>query len=53
MEYCINCGTNLLVNIDNGAVCAKCEAQDNHNYDLEPDTEYDRSGRLIEKPVTK
>ena len=53
MENCINCGTDLIASIDTGAVCAKCEAQDNHDYDIEPDTEYDRSGRLIEKLITK
>lgn len=49
MEYCCNCGVELLVCVDNSATCAKCESELNHDYDIEPDTEYDRHGRLIER----
>lgn len=53
-EYCIGCGTTLSEVLDsdpNGemnSVCAKCEAEEAHDFDLEPAVEFDRSGSIVE-----
>lgn len=55
LEYCIGCGTEMIGVIDNdpnGAEncnCARCRAEESHDFDVEPDIEFDRSGRVIEK----
>lgn len=49
---CLNCGTPLsLIDEDpNGekhCICARCRAEENHDYDLEPDVVYSRGGTRI------
>jgi len=52
-EYCLNCGTELNCldedpNGDRNVVCAKCRAEDDHDFDAEPDVRFGRDGRLVE-----
>lgn len=55
--YCLNCGAELLPHIDadpNGTmncVCARCRAEEEHDFDVQPDVEFDRSGNLVEQPA--
>lgn len=54
MDYCIGCGEELCIldedpNGDIGAVCARCEAEEDHDWDEYPDVEFDRSGEMIDK----
>ncbi len=54
MNYCISCGVELGVldedlNGDKNATCAKCRAEENHDFDAEPDARYDRAGHRIER----
>lgn len=54
MDYCIGCGEELCIldedpNGDIGAVCARCEAEEDHDWDEYPDVEFDRSGEMIYK----
>jgi hypothetical protein len=54
MNYCINCSEELNVldedpNGDKNCVCAKCRAEESHDYDAEPNAEYDRAGHRIDK----
>lgn len=58
MNYCINCGVKLGwldrdPNGDKDCVCAKCKAEDRHDFDAEPNAEYDRAGRRIVKNLEK
>jgi len=58
MDYCIICFVKLNAldddpNGDKNCVCAKCRAEEAHNYDTEPDAKYNRAGRRIEKQPTK
>lgn len=52
-ERCVNCGVELNEAIDsdpNGAkncVCAKCRAEEAHDFDKEPHAVYDRHGRRV------
>lgn len=51
--YCIICGVLLNAldddpNGDKNCVCAKCRAEEKHDYDAEPKAQYDRAGRRIE-----
>ena len=53
-KYCINCLTELMDCDDdpNGAkncVCAKCRAEEKHDFDIEPNVKYDRRGHRIER----
>lgn len=54
---CINCGIKL-TEIDrdpDGSLnvkCAKCEAEERHDFDVEPETKFDRLGRELETPVS-
>ena len=55
IEYCISCGTVLLPLLDddpNGAknaICARCTAEEDYNFDRYPRAVFDRSGREIER----
>lgn len=52
-ERCVNCGIELNEAIDsdpNGAkncICARCRAEEAHDYDKEPNAAYDRHGRRV------
>ena len=51
--YCIGCLTELThldddPNGDKNCVCAKCRAEDAHDFDIEPHVKFDRSGRRID-----
>ena len=54
-EWRINCTTEYLPHLDNdpngddNATCAKCRAKMAHDFDIEPDVEFDRAGNIIEK----
>ena len=55
---CINCTTPLNVldddpNGDPNCVCAKCRAEENHDFDAEPNAVYDRRGHRVETPQSK
>lgn len=57
-EYCINCQTELNCldedpNGDQNCICAKCRAEENHDFDLEPNVVFERDGSMREEPVTK
>lgn len=47
LDMCLCCGVRLH-SADNGAVCLKCEAEEEHDWDMDPDAEFDRYGRLID-----
>jgi len=57
MEYCFNCLEEMLPHFDNdlngeaNVKCAKCRAEESHDFDVEPDVEFDRAGRLVEPDV--
>jgi hypothetical protein len=49
MEHCLDCGTELGVvdedpNGDKNHTCARCRAEEAHDFDLEPDVRFSRSG---------
>lgn len=50
-KYCINCQQELIPSIDNdpngeeNCVCAQCRAEEEHDFDLEPNVIFDRLGR--------
>lgn len=53
MEYCISCGRVLLLidrdpNGDRNAVCAKCRAEEGHDFDAEPNVTFIRLGYRVE-----
>jgi len=54
MKHCITCTTELIPALDNdpngqaNCTCAKCRAEEEHDFDKEPNTKYNRAGRLIE-----
>lgn len=54
-RYCISCDQELISTYDddpNGkknCVCAQCRAEEEHDFDLEPDVEFDRQGNIIEE----
>ena len=55
---CINCTTPLNVldddpNGDPNCVCAKCRAEENHDFDMEPNVVFDRRGHRIEPHQSK
>jgi hypothetical protein len=46
---CINCGTDLCCidydpNGDKNATCARCRAEEEHDFDAEPDVKFARNG---------
>ena len=50
--YCINCGVRLGEvdndpNGDKNCVCARCRAEESHDFDVEPNAKYDRAGRRV------
>jgi len=50
INYCLGCGDNLryLDRDPNGAensTCAKCRAEEEHDFDMYPNVKFDRSGR--------
>lgn len=53
-DHCVGCGTNLLdqfdrdPNGDPGCVCAKCKAEEKHDYDVEPGVVFNRDGSRAE-----
>lgn len=55
-EYCLECGVPLSA-IDNdpnegkNTICARCHAQNCHDFDAEPQARYDRRGRRVDTPV--
>lgn len=52
-DYCVGCGQELISAYDddpNGeknCICAQCRAEENHDFDAEPDVEFDRQGNMI------
>jgi hypothetical protein len=51
--YCIGCQVKLGAidddpNGEANCVCARCRAEENHDFDAEPDVVYDRLGRRVE-----
>ena len=53
-KFCINCGVKLEEcdrdpNGDANCVCAKCRAEECHDFDKEPGAVYDRQGRRVDK----
>ena len=51
-NICVGCGTELDErdddpNGDKNPVCAKCRAEDSHDFDREPKTKFDRLGRRL------
>lgn len=54
--HCVGCGTELLSHIDadpNGlmnCMCARCRAEEAHDFDAEPGVSFDRSGAQITSP---
>jgi hypothetical protein len=59
IDYCISCGIELIDELDsdpNGdknCVCARCRAEEDHDFDAEPNVRFDRCGRMIEPPKKK
>lgn len=52
INYCINCSTELTVvdedpNGDKNCVCARCRAEEKHDFDREPNVTFDRLGRRV------
>ena len=52
---CFECGCEMFDSIDSdpdgqqNATCAKCRAEQSHDFDLEPAAMFDRSGRRIDQ----
>ena len=45
VAYCLNCGTKLGVHIDDTTTsCATCQAEEQHDFDAEPNVKFDRAG---------
>lgn len=57
--HCINCGVKLKdcfdrdPNGDPNCVCAKCKAEESHDFDVEPDVVFDRGGHRVPEPPKK
>jgi hypothetical protein len=56
MAWCLNCQTELNhldddPNGDKNAVCARCRAEEAHDFDREPDARFDRAGRRLEDVI--
>lgn len=55
IDRCIVCTTEIFSSIDsdpNGrenSVCARCRAEEAHDFDAEPNAVFDRSGRRIDE----
>lgn len=55
-EYCLNCQTELNCldedpNGDKNCVCAKCRAEDSHDFDREPNVLFNRDGSMKKQEV--
>ncbi len=56
MDSCIGCGDELIPAIDadpNGDMdckCARCQAEEEHDFDAEPNVMFTRRGEPVEKP---
>ena len=53
VQYCSGCGTMLEhcdrhPNGDMGVLCARCRAEENHDFDKEPDVRFTRDGTQID-----
>lgn len=53
MKRCVICGVGLTdidndPNGDGNCVCARCRAEERHDFDAEPKVKHDRAGRLVE-----
>ncbi len=51
-DYCIICGVDLTVvdedpNGEKNCTCAKCRAEENHDFDAEPNAVFSRGGQRI------
>lgn len=49
LDYCIHCGAKLTFldedpNGEGNCVCAKCRAEEKHDFDREPNVKYNRRG---------
>jgi hypothetical protein len=57
-DYCISCGCDLCI-IDQdpdgrkNATCARCRAEEEHDFDAEPNVRFDRAGHEIESRKRK
>ena len=56
--HCIGCLVELGaldddLNGDGNCVCARCRAEERHDFDAEPQTRYDRAGRRIDTANTE
>ena len=56
MSRCLNCSTFLChvdddPNGEHNCVCARCQAEEEHDFDAEPNVKFDRSGNRIEIPL--
>lgn len=54
MNYCLGCQTTLKEidkdpNGEKNYTCARCRAEEKHDFDTHPDAQFNRQGRLIEK----
>lgn len=52
-RYCVNCTVELSYidddpNGEKNCVCARCRAEEEHDFDAEPDVGFDRYGNIIE-----
>lgn len=58
-KCCVNCGCPLMdaydrdPNGDPNCVCAKCRAEDKHDFDKEPGVVFDRAGHRIIDPIPR
>jgi len=53
IEYCIGCGEELCCldddpNGDKNCICARCRAEEDHDFDAEPDVVFDRRGWRVD-----
>jgi hypothetical protein len=51
--HCMNCLTQMCgidddPNGDHNTTCAKCKAEEHHDFDAFPDVTFDRAGRYVE-----
>ena len=51
-EECISCGVKLGAldddpNGEHNPICVRCRSEEEHDFDLEPNVEFDRSGARI------
>jgi len=56
-ELCLGCGTELCIldedpNGEMDCVCVRCRAEEDHDFDKEPDVMFDRAGRRIDEEAS-